>query len=173
MRVNDLAFEAWYRGTYGRVLGALIAASGGDEHLAREAADEAFLRAFERWRRVARMGSPEGWVISVGLNRLRRLGRRGSRERALLDRRSTDPLLVDVVSAPSSRALEVWTAVATLPYKYRAVLALRYIADLPEAEVALRMGVPRGTAAAWLSEARRLLPEKLRVADGGADVEGA
>jgi RNA polymerase sigma factor (sigma-70 family) len=39
----------------------------------------------------------------------------------------------------------LWSAVRCLPARQRAVLVLRYHEDLPEAEVARLLGLPRGT----------------------------
>jgi predicted RNA polymerase sigma factor len=58
-----MSFEEWYRGTYPQLVAALVLVAG-DEELARDAADEAMVRAFERWSRVRSMGSPGGWATA-------------------------------------------------------------------------------------------------------------
>ena len=45
----------------------------GDASLAEEAAQEAFARAFRQWESVAEMTSPDGWVLTVGLELCTRL----------------------------------------------------------------------------------------------------
>ena len=67
---DDSGFEAWYRGLHPRLITALFAASG-ELDASQDAADEAFLRALERWPRVRDMASPEGWTYKVALNALR------------------------------------------------------------------------------------------------------
>lgn len=52
---------------------------------------------------------------------------------------------------------ELWAAVATLAERTRQVVVLRYVADLPEADIAAALGVTRGTVATLLSRARRNL----------------
>jgi len=64
-------FEAWYRAQHPGVLAACTALSG-DLDAARDATDEAFARALERWPDVAQMAAPGGWVQTVALNVLRR-----------------------------------------------------------------------------------------------------
>jgi DNA-directed RNA polymerase specialized sigma24 family protein len=62
-----------------------------------------------------------------------------------------------VAESPAAPAPEVWDAVASLPSRQRTAVALRYILDLPEAEVAKVMKVSRGSASASLTAARRRL----------------
>lgn len=139
-------FDGWYRQDYSRVLAACTALAG-DVHLARDAVDEAFVRAFERWPSVAVMASPGGWVQVVALNRLRWVLRSRKHERAVLARRRTTPN-ADGQSVPDP---DLWAAVAALPRRQRAVIVLRYVHDLPEATIGQVLDISRGT---W----RRLCP---------------
>lgn len=77
---DDDAFTTWYTQTRPRVGVVLRLASLEDPSVAVDAADEAFTRAYERWRRVSRMGNPDGWVYKVALDVLRKRQRRRSRE---------------------------------------------------------------------------------------------
>jgi DNA-directed RNA polymerase specialized sigma24 family protein len=54
-------FAAWYERVHPRLVTSVLLL-GGDRDLARDVVDEACCRAFERWRRVSRMVSPDGWV---------------------------------------------------------------------------------------------------------------
>lgn len=92
-----------------------------------------------------------GWVYRVALNHARSRFRR-----RLVERRLT-PRPLESVAGPSEPDDELWRAVATLTPRARTAIALRYVADLPEAQVAELMGVARGTVAATLSSARRKL----------------
>jgi RNA polymerase sigma-70 factor (ECF subfamily) len=153
---SDHDFERWYRREHGRVLTALAVASG-DSEIAREATDEAFVRAYERWDRVRRMDSPGGWLYRVALNELRRRCRRRSIEQDLLKRRQ-DRAALDPPPVSDPR---VWEAVRALPNRQRSAVALRYVLDLTEREVAETMGISRGSASATLTAARRNLQESL------------
>lgn len=152
----DLDFERWYRREHPLVLTAL-AVAGGDVELAREATDEAFVRAFERWSKVQAMESPGGWLYRVALNELRRRSRRRTLERELLRRQR--PELADV--PPPIADPSVWEAVRNLPKRQRSAVALRYVLDLTEREVAMMMGISRGAASASLTSARRTLQTTL------------
>jgi RNA polymerase sigma-70 factor (ECF subfamily) len=144
-------FDTWYEEQHPLVLAALTVASGRPD-VAADATDEAFVRAYERWDRVRRMASPGGWLYRVALNDLRRRCRRQAVERELLRRQPPPAPVAATMPAP-----HVWEAVRRLPARQRTAVALRYILDLPEPEVARVMGVSRGSASASLTTARRRL----------------
>jgi len=149
-------FEAWYRKEHPRVLGALYVLSG-EPDVARDATDEAFARALTQWPKVEAMESPGGWVYRVALNVLRRTLRRRSTEAKLLERQAHDE-----GGAAGGPLPEVWQAVAQLPPRQRTAIVLRFVADLPEADIAVAMGVRRGTVSSTLALARQRLSELLQ-----------
>ena len=150
-----LVFAEWYAAEFPRVSRALALAAG-DPLLGEEAASEAFARALASWRSVSRMTSPGGWVYSVALNELRRTWRRGR-----LERRYVARLRLDDVPEPALPDDTLWRAVAELAPRARTAVALRYVADLPEAEIAAAMNIARGTVASTLSNARKQLASAL------------
>ncbi|MEM9563039.1 MAG: sigma-70 family RNA polymerase sigma factor [Actinomycetota bacterium] len=154
---DDAAFERWYRREHPRVAAAL-AVAGGHVDVAREATDEAFVRAYERWPRVRVMDSPGGWLYRVALNELRRRLRRRTIERELL-RRHRPPDRAD--DPPPVADPRVWDAVRQLPRRQRSAVALRYVLDLSERDVATTMGITRGAASATLASARHNLQQAL------------
>jgi len=142
-------FEAWYRGSAPRLVAALAVVAG-DADVGREAAAEACTRALERWARVGAMDSPEAWAHTVGVNLIRRRWRRAAVERRLAATPGS-------AGAPPSLTPELWQAVRTLPLRQRQAIALRYVLDLSQRQVADAMGIAPGTAAATLTTARRHL----------------
>ncbi len=153
---GNRGFEAWYRGEHARVLGALFVLSG-EPDVARDATDEAFARALAQWPRVSAMESPGGWVYRVALNALRRTMRRRALEQRLLHKQYSPDAQPQREHLP-----EVWQAVAALPDRQRTAIVLRFVADLPEADIAAAMGVHRGTVSSTLALARRRLGELLQ-----------
>lgn len=147
----ELVFADWYRREYPQVARALALACG-DPLLGEEAAAEAFARALATWPRVRAMESPGGWVYSVALNELRRTWRRRR-----LERLSASRLQLEHVPPPSLPDDALWRAVSRLAPRARTAIALRYVADLPEAEIAAAMNIARGTVAATLFAARKQL----------------
>lgn len=148
-------FDAWYLREHPKLVAALTWVAG-DPHVAADATDEAFARAYANWRKVAQMASPGGWVYRVALNVVRRRMRR-----LALERRNVEPPreVAEVVDR------EIWTVVRKLPERQRVAVVLRYLLDLPEQEVAAAMGISRGTVASALAAARQRLAGWLAVED--------
>jgi RNA polymerase sigma-70 factor (ECF subfamily) len=146
-------FASWYAATADGVT-RRVGAAVGDPLLGREATAEAYARAYERWSRVAAMGSPEGWVYRVAVN----ICRRSWRQRALEDRALARmvPEMLGRFDEPAHPD-DLYRAVRKLPRRMRVAVRLRYWDDLTEQEIADRMGVPPGTASSLLSTARTRL----------------
>ena len=113
----------------------------GDRGDAEEVAQEALARAYARWPKVA--GHAEPWVARVATNLA--IGR-------WRKRRPTVPLPDGHGTAgpddPTAAMLERYGLVESLrrlPRRQREVVVLRYIADLPEREVAAALRTSVGT----------------------------
>jgi RNA polymerase sigma-70 factor (ECF subfamily) len=150
-------FDLWYRTHYGPVVAALSAYAG-DREAGREAADEAFARAWERWGEVSALASPQGWVFVVGRNVLHRRLRRRGREVDLWQRRG-DRVTAAAAAPPGDP--ELWAAIAGLPRRQREVVVLRYLADWSERDVADALDLRPGTVGRTLHDARARLAREL------------
>ena len=109
---------------------------------ARDIAQEAMARAFAHWRRASH--HPEAWVSRVaanlGIDLLRRHGRlQRNRSQLLASEMSLDH------GHHAAERIELVRALADLSRRQREVVVLRYLADLPEAEVARQLGCSAGT----------------------------
>src|SRR6184192_698653 len=76
----DDDFDAFYRAEFGRLAGALRLICG-DGVVAEELAQEAFVRAYAAWDRVAALDRPVGWLYTTGFNLVRRRWRDRARDR--------------------------------------------------------------------------------------------
>jgi RNA polymerase sigma-70 factor, ECF subfamily len=142
-------FDEWYEMAHPRVLASVLLVIG-DLDRAADSTDEAFTRALARWGSVGRMQSPIGWTVRVAINVANRRLRRSSIEARLLRRE------VPTADVPAA-AGEAWMAVRDLPQRQRQVLVMRYVTDLPEAEIAKSLGISRSTVSDALTDARRRL----------------
>src|SRR4051812_32515505 len=103
---------------------------------AEDIAQEALARAYVRWSRIAEY--PEAWVSRVTMNLAIDWIRRQQQPWARL----LPPPLVD---APTPDRLDLQRALAALPDRQRQVVAMRYLADLPEETVARALKCSPGT----------------------------
>jgi RNA polymerase sigma factor (sigma-70 family) len=150
-------FEQWYVGVHPKLITALTVAAG-DAGLGAEAVDEAVVRAYERWGRVGKMASPDGWTYRTALNVLRRRQRRQRKEDEL--HRRGDAQRPEATPGVDW-SVEVWDALRRLPPRERTAVALRYVADLPVDDIARAMRIAPGTVKATLHSARRRLSAEL------------
>ena len=170
---GETTFDACYREHRDRLIATVNAATRCGADLATEAVDEAFVRALARWTRVERMDAPVGWIFTVARNVVHKTRGRRSVESDLA-RRAHGVGITEHGTAPTvatESQWELWDAVAQLPERERTAVALRYLGDFTEAQVAGVMGIAPGTVAATLSSARKHLATALSavdVADDGA-----
>ncbi len=157
---GDRDFETWYRDERTRLVRTLTVACGGDVDLAADAADEAMVRACERWSRVQHMDSPAAWTYRTALNVVRRRYRRRTIEERLLRR-----VAASDDHQPADQSTELWSVVAELDHRDRAAIALRYVAGLSEAQVAEALGMSTGGASSVLSRARAQLRRALTASE--------
>jgi RNA polymerase sigma-70 factor (sigma-E family) len=127
------AFDGLYRKAYHVAYCVL-----GSRESAEDAAQEALARTFLHWPRASE--HPEGWVARVSANVAIGMLRR-SRRRLLRPHVEVAAPMPDV---PSADRLELQEALRSLPRRQRQVVVLRYLADLPEAEVAAVIGCSVG-----------------------------
>lgn len=140
-------FETFYVDRWD-VLYRTLAVTLRDADLAREATDEAMVRAFARWNRVSRFNNPSGWVYRVAYN-------------WALDRIRRSELRVDIADRvgwddPLPRP-DLTKALDSLPIDQRAVVVLRIVHDWSEADVAYALAIPVGTVKSRLSRALEVL----------------
>src|SRR4051794_3535767 len=152
-------FDEFYAENFDRVARAITLAAG-DREVARDATQDAFARALRRWRRVSEMDRPDGWVYVVAMNRLRDHWRRLDREQPV------EPVDPDNGGVVVTR-LSVREAIGTLPPRQRQAVVLRYLADLPLADVADAMDCAVGTVKATLHQALRAM--RVELEDDDAD----
>lgn len=119
-------------------------------HDAEEVAAEALARALANWSTVGVLPHREAWVLRVASNlaidRCRQR-RRVPRFRAPPDSEPTDLAV----------CLDVARALQKLPRRQREVIVLRYLADLPEREVAEALGLSAETVKEHAARGRKSL----------------
>jgi RNA polymerase sigma factor (sigma-70 family) len=153
-RVDDGAgtFEAFFQAEYPRLLRAMFLVTG-DRHEAEEIAQDAFVRACERWDLVSRATNRPGYVYRMALNgyrsKLRRLAR-GARK-AL--RPQEEP---DLFAAIEDRDV-LGRALARLSKGQREALVLVEWMEMTDDEVAALLRISPITVRVRIHRARAIL----------------
>jgi RNA polymerase sigma-70 factor (sigma-E family) len=109
----------------------------GDPFIAEDVAVEALARAHGRWARVGPLQWRDAWVLKVASREaLHQVQRRPLAPVATHDRDESDDVALRVALV---------AALVHLPRRQRETIVLRYLCDLPEADVAKALGVSAGT----------------------------
>jgi RNA polymerase sigma-70 factor (ECF subfamily) len=154
---RSLEFDDTFRRSYGPMVRSLAVAAG-DREVAADCVQDAFMRAFVRWNRVARLEDPVGWVRHVAVNRLRDHFRKVERGNRAFDRlRAQAPVSTEAPSEPSALS----ELLAQLPPQQRMAAALFYVEDLSVGEVAAAMDLSTGAVKYHLHAARSTLRDAL------------
>lgn len=136
-------FERFCHDAHPRLVAAL-AHHCGDRFLAEELAQEALIRAGDRWTKVRRLDSPMGWAFRVGANLAASSFRRRGAERRAVERvraRAADDRHLD---ADTGDAIAVRRALAELTDRQRRVVVLRYFLDLSADQAGEVLGMSAG-----------------------------
>ncbi len=158
-------FADCYHAHYGR-LTAQLTAYLNDAAAAEDVVQEAFLRAWQRWRKISAYEDPVAWIRRVAWNLATSRWRRIVRE-ARFARRHGVAEAITAALGPENVALVA--ALHRLTPNHRRVIVLHYLADLPVADIAADLGVPRGTVLSWLHRGRTGLAKHLQDDDRGVN----
>lgn len=144
-------FATFYAAAFPALCGQLFAHTG-DLAEAQDVVQEAFTRAYIRWRTVRTYDDPVAWVRKVAWNlavsrwrRLRRIVQLGDGEQS------------PSMPGPTGDRVDLQKALARLPVRQRQAVVLHYLADLSVGEIAVMTGAAEGTVKSWLHRARTSL----------------
>jgi len=144
----DAEFESLWRRAYGVAYIVL-----GDRGESEDVAQETLARALVRWKKVSAYAEP--WVVRVAGNLAIDRVRRRQKARGLPAH--------DVPGVDAQR-VDLQRALLALSPKQREVVMLRYVVDLPEADVATTLGCSVGTVKTHASRGLAALRKSLEVA---------
>ena len=159
--VSEDGFERFVAENYDRIRRVLGVALG-DADRAEELAQEAFTRAYARWRSVSQMDRPVAWVYVVAMNKARRDFRRDEAPQEMVEGQAQEDPAGRVATSVTLKA-----ALAELSPRQRAVVVLRCLADLSTAEVADALRCAPGTVKATLHVGLKRL--RIELEEGGME----
>jgi RNA polymerase sigma-70 factor (sigma-E family) len=130
----------------------------GDRHQAEDLVQQCLMSTYRSW---ARLESPASAAAYTRTSMVRQAVRwRGRRWRGEVPTGDLPPVAVGDRTAEVELAEQVRRALLTLPARQRAVLILRYLDDLSEAEVATVLRCSVGTVKSRASRALRILRQR-------------
>lgn len=156
---HEQSFDSFYASEFPSVFHAAVAFCG-NEHLAFDATQEAFARAFARWFRLSRDPEKTGWVMTTVTKICKRRARASAR--TLRAERTSDVCERETGAAPHSAL----AAVSALPVGQRQAVVLHYVADQPPQVVADLMNVSPSGLKKRLSRAERQLQKEFESTRG-------
>jgi RNA polymerase sigma factor (sigma-70 family) len=150
-------YDAFFDAEYRRVVGLAFVLCG-RRALAEEFAQDAFVKAYQRWSVVSTYDDPGAWVRRVAANLATSWLRRRTREARALAR-------VAARRAPPTELTledpEFWAAVRRLPKRQAQCVALRYLEDRSLTDIAAVLGIAEATVRVHLHRARTTLADTL------------
>lgn len=146
-------FDSFYRQNYGKLAGSLKLVCG-DAGVAEELAQEAFVRAYSRWKRVSTHENPPGWLFQTGYNLAKRRWRSAGAQRTTV---GIDESQLGVQSEPTSDRAELLDAIGRLPIKQRGAVVARYVLGYSSEEAAELLGMSSGALRVTLHRATSAL----------------
>jgi RNA polymerase sigma factor (sigma-70 family) len=139
------------------VHGFLVASVGPDD--ADDCFQETFIAALRAYPRLSDGSNLRGWLLTIAhrkaIDHHRAAKRRPAPVANLPERAAPDPSLDGQAQAP------IWRAVAALPPKQRAAVALRYACDLRHREIGEAIGCSEEAARRSVHEGIKRLREDL------------
>ena len=148
---DSASFDAFFRASYDRTLRYLYGMLG-DTAEAQDVAQEAYGRAWRRWRAVSAMDDPEAWVRTVAW----RLGADHFRHLRVA-RRRPQPLAEAPSGAPGVDNVALVAALKRIDPAQRQAVVLHYLLDLPLQQVAAECGVSLTAAKSRVARGRAAL----------------
>ena len=146
-------FEDTFKTNFGPMVRALTVACG-DAEVAADCVQDAFSRAYVRWRRISKYEDPAGWIRHVATNRMRDHFRRQTRRDRAVDRLAALPTEEMAAPGPPSELADL---LSTLPGQQRMAVAYFYVEGLSIIETANAMGLSEGAVKYHLHAARKSL----------------
>ena len=160
LKASADAFSAFYESEYRNVV-ALAYALTGRAAVAEELAQDAFLVAHRNWARVSAYDVPGAFVRRVVSNMAVSFTRRLAAEARALARLAARSPKWSTPLEPTDA--DFWRSVRSLPRRQAQVLALRYLEDLPDEEIARVLGCSMATVRVHLHNGRVALAGKLHI----------
>lgn len=133
----------------------------GDAGAAEEVVQDAFVKVCSRWGLFRSVENRPAYLRTVVINECRSRLRRSKIETRVNTIAAGDRGRPGWDASRSDADLDLWAAIQQLPPRMRASIVLRYLEDMPDAEIARVLDCSVGTVKSQLSRARERLARVL------------
>jgi RNA polymerase sigma-70 factor (sigma-E family) len=154
---RDADFEAWMTARQPALLRTAYLLTR-DQHAAEDLVQTTLAKLYLAWDRIRDREHVDAYARRALVNEHRSAWRRPFRRREVVTDRPPER---GVAAEYDDRHDAIWSLVATLPGRQRAVLVLRYYEELSEAETADALSISVGTVKSQASRALATLRERL------------
>ena len=164
--------------THRRWVAAILLAHMPREAEVEDLLQEVAMRLVQHADKLTDPGAVRPWLRTVAINTARTHGRRTKVRRAAFPRLATDPIPEAPAAhdpdrdADRARGAAAMELARELPEEYREPLLLRAVRGLSYRQIADILGVPITTIETRLVRARRMLRERVELAERAADGPG-
>ncbi len=148
------AYDAFFTASWARLQGQAYVLTGNRE-LAQDLTQEALLRAWTHWNRIAGYDNPERWTRRVLHNLCIQSWRKSQ------VRRFGNPPEIPTTPEMAEDHVLLAKAMRLLPGEQARALLLHDGLGLTVAETAHELDVPQGTVKSWLSRSRKIVAAHL------------
>lgn len=158
---NLRSFERFYS-EQRRPLIALAYAVSGSRVAAEDLAQETLMAAYQAWDQIRQKDNPGTWVRRILLNKASSYHRRRLVEAKVMLKGFVG---VDRVEFPevTGDIERIWAEVRRLPQRQTEVIALSYLDDLSQVEIARVLGISKESVATHMRRARQTLARVLGI----------
>ena len=159
---GDEDFEVFFDMAWNRAL-RMVSRMGLSGPDAEDVALDAMAVVYDRWARVRELPYREDWLLKVAANRALRQLKRANRTSL------SGPVVAISSEDEIAVRVSVRDGIARLPRRQREVIALRYLADMPEGQVAAVLGLNPGTVKQHAARGRAALRAAFERGPAGSD----
>jgi RNA polymerase sigma-70 factor (ECF subfamily) len=151
-----VSFEEFFRNEHAALFRALCLVTGSRDE-AEDVMQEAFMKVYERWDRVAAMERPQGFLYRVAMNEFRSRYRRAMRA---LRRAAAPSAPDDAFEAVEDRDVVIRSLGVLIPQQ-RAAIVLTSLLGYSSEEAGRMLGMQPSTVRALGTRARDVMREKV------------
>lgn len=163
---TERGFDDFAAARRSALLGHAVALAGGDRHAAEDLLQEALVKLWLVWPRIAD-GAPEAYARRLLTRSAARAARRCWRGEQPTERLPEPPAMADAAGSVEDR-VRLGAVLVHLPVRQRTAVVMRHYCDLPEGQVAESLDCALGTVSSLVSRGMATLRSLIARAEAGA-----